>query len=33
MAGENLQFAQDSAQAQGFYLLDDQDASASGGSR
>ncbi|WP_259305472.1 hypothetical protein [Streptomyces koyangensis] len=28
--GENLQFAQDSAQAAGFYLLDDQDASGLG---
>ncbi|MFE7675673.1 hypothetical protein ACFU5N_26125 [Streptomyces albidoflavus] len=30
MVGENLQFAQDSAQAAGFYLLDDQDASGLG---
>ncbi|MGW8942931.1 hypothetical protein [Streptomyces koyangensis] len=33
VVGEDLQFAQDSAQAAGFCLLDDQDASASGGSR
>ncbi|MFE1125481.1 hypothetical protein ACFW6R_02400 [Streptomyces albidoflavus] len=33
MVGENLQFAQDSAQAAGFYVRDDQDASGSGGSR
>lgn len=30
MVGENLQFAQDSAQAAGFYVLDDQDASGLG---
>ncbi|KLI97197.1 hypothetical protein WQ59_25245 [Streptomyces sp. KE1] len=30
MVGENLQFAQDSAQAAGFFLLDDQDASGLG---
>lgn len=30
MVGENLQFAQDSAQAAGFYVLDDQDASGIG---
>ncbi|MFF8563970.1 hypothetical protein ACF06N_03285 [Streptomyces albidoflavus] len=30
MVGENLQFAQDSAQAAGFFLLDDQDATGLG---
>ncbi|MFH9095956.1 hypothetical protein ACH4K5_25495 [Streptomyces albidoflavus] len=30
MVGENLQFAQDHAQAAGFFLLDDQDASGLG---